>query len=142
MEKQQNSMATPALLRRFWPYMARYKGILCFDLFCAALTSVCELVLPLIGGKLAQDRGGRDRSLLDGGHNPDNVVPISFDRGGLDRAAHEAFDAFVGRRRGDRAEFPVGDVAQTGHEPEAEKMAKGKDMVRRAAGISVMLMQR
>ena len=48
MEKQQNSMATPALLRRFWPYMARYKGILCFDLFCAALTSVCELVLPLI----------------------------------------------------------------------------------------------
>lgn len=41
-------MATPALLRRFWPYMARYKGILCFDLFCAALTSVCELVLPLI----------------------------------------------------------------------------------------------
>ena len=37
-------MATPALLRRFWPYMARYKGILCFDLFCAALTSVCELV--------------------------------------------------------------------------------------------------
>ena len=26
MEKQQNSMATPALLRRFWPYMARYKG--------------------------------------------------------------------------------------------------------------------
>ena len=28
--------------------MARYKGILCFDLFCAALTSVCELVLPLI----------------------------------------------------------------------------------------------
>ncbi len=48
MEKQQNSMATPALLRRFWPYMARYNGILCFDLFCAALTSVCELVLPLI----------------------------------------------------------------------------------------------
>jgi len=41
-------MATPALLRRFWPYMARYNGILCFDLFCAALTSVCELVLPLI----------------------------------------------------------------------------------------------
>ena len=41
-------MATPALLRSFWPYMARYKGILCFDLFCAALTSVCELVLPLI----------------------------------------------------------------------------------------------
>ena len=43
-----NSHVIPALLRRFWPYMARYKGILCFDLFCAAITSVCELVLPLI----------------------------------------------------------------------------------------------
>src|SRR3546814_822360 len=88
------------------------------------------------------DRGGRNGSFLNGGDDPDDVIPIGFDRRRLDRAAHEAFDAFVGRRRGDRAEFPVGDVAQTGHEPEAEKMAKGKDMVRRAAGISVMLMQR
>ena len=30
-------MATPALLRRFWPYMARYKGILCFDLFLSLI---------------------------------------------------------------------------------------------------------
>ncbi len=35
-------------LRRFWPYMARYKHIIALDLFCAALTTVCELVLPLI----------------------------------------------------------------------------------------------
>src|SRR3546814_5203726 len=80
----------------------------------------------------------RTSDFLEGGDDPDDVIPIGFDRRRLDRAAHEAFDAFVGRRRGDRAEFPVGDVAQTGHEPEAEKMAKGKDMVRRAAGISVM----
>src|SRR3546814_3114504 len=94
---------------------------------CALVTGVQTCALPIF---------------LNGGDDPDDVIPIGFDRRRLDRAAHEAFDAFVGRRRGDRAEFPVGDVAQTGHEPEAEKMAKGKDMVRRAAGISVMLMQR
>ena len=30
------------------PYLLRYKGILLFDLFCAALTCICELVLPLM----------------------------------------------------------------------------------------------
>ncbi len=35
-------------LRRFWPYMARYKHIIALDLLCAALTTICELVLPLI----------------------------------------------------------------------------------------------
>ncbi|MBD5102635.1 MAG: ABC transporter ATP-binding protein [Subdoligranulum sp.] len=48
MDKPQSSLSTGTLLRRFWPYLARYKGIMCFDLFCAALTSVCELVLPMI----------------------------------------------------------------------------------------------
>jgi len=67
MEKQQNSMATPALLRRFWPYMARYKGILCFDLFCAALTSVCELVLPLIMRSIT-NMGVNDLSSLTVGY--------------------------------------------------------------------------
>ncbi|WP_099203923.1 ABC transporter ATP-binding protein [Scatolibacter rhodanostii] len=35
-------------LRRFLPYYNQYKGILFFDLFCAALTTVCELVLPML----------------------------------------------------------------------------------------------
>ena len=30
------------------PYLLRDKGILLFDLFCAALTCICELVLPLM----------------------------------------------------------------------------------------------
>lgn len=67
MEKQQASMATPALLRRFWPYMARYKGILCFDLLCAALTSVCELVLPLIMRSIT-NMGVNDLSSLTVGY--------------------------------------------------------------------------
>ncbi len=33
---------------RFAPYFKKYKGVLFFDLFCAALTTVCEIVLPLI----------------------------------------------------------------------------------------------
>ncbi len=36
------------LLAMFFPYLFRYKGLLAFDLFCASLTTVCELVLPLI----------------------------------------------------------------------------------------------
>lgn len=39
---------TKELIRRFSPYFKKYKGTLCLDLFCAALTTVCELVLPLI----------------------------------------------------------------------------------------------
>lgn len=41
-----------ALLRRFLPYYKKYKWILLFDLFCAALTTVCELVLPMIVRKI------------------------------------------------------------------------------------------
>ena len=39
---------TMHLLRRFLPYYKKYKWILVFDLFCAALTTLCELVLPLL----------------------------------------------------------------------------------------------
>ena len=47
MEKT-HTQSTGALLRRFSPYLSRYKGILCLDLFCAALTTVCELVLLMM----------------------------------------------------------------------------------------------
>ncbi len=36
------------LVRRFVPYFKKYTGVLLFDLFCAALTTVCELALPLL----------------------------------------------------------------------------------------------
>lgn len=39
---------TGELLKRFWPYMSRYKGTMFMDLFCASLTTVCDLVLPMI----------------------------------------------------------------------------------------------
>ncbi len=36
------------LIKRFMPYYQKYKWILLLDLFCATLTTVCDLVLPLI----------------------------------------------------------------------------------------------
>ncbi len=41
-------MKTSTLLKRFLPYYGKYKHILIMDLFCAGLTSICELVLPMI----------------------------------------------------------------------------------------------
>ena len=41
-------MSTKYLLKRFYPYFRPYWYILVFDLFCASLTSVCDLVLPVI----------------------------------------------------------------------------------------------
>lgn len=48
MSKQQERKKTGYLIKRFLPYYARYKRILVFDLICAALTTVCELIFPLI----------------------------------------------------------------------------------------------
>ncbi|MBQ3126935.1 MAG: ABC transporter ATP-binding protein [Clostridia bacterium] len=47
-EKQSKSR----LLRRFLPYYKKYWKIVVFDLFCAGLTTVCELILPLIVRKI------------------------------------------------------------------------------------------
>ena len=41
-------MKTSTLIRRFLPYFKKYRGMLFLDLVCAALTTVCDLVLPLI----------------------------------------------------------------------------------------------
>ncbi len=45
---EQKQMPTGYLLKRFYPYFRPYWHILVFDLFCASLTSVCDLVLPVI----------------------------------------------------------------------------------------------
>jgi len=45
---KQTPMSNKYLLKRFYPYFKPYLHILVFDLFCASLTSVCDLVLPVI----------------------------------------------------------------------------------------------
>ena len=54
------------LLRRFWPYLKKYKRILVFDLFCAALTTLCDMVLPLIM-RFLTNTATTDASLLTAG---------------------------------------------------------------------------
>ncbi len=40
--------STSHLIKRFLPYFKPYRKILIFDLFCALLTTLCEIVLPMI----------------------------------------------------------------------------------------------
>lgn len=54
---------TSALIGRFAPYFKPYAGVLALDLFCAALTTLCEIVLPLLVRYLAQV-GMDDLSML------------------------------------------------------------------------------
>ena len=44
----ERKIRTSKLLKRFVPYYKKYTGILVMDLFCASLTTICEIVLPLI----------------------------------------------------------------------------------------------
>ena len=39
---------TSELIKRFLPYLMKYKKLLYFDLFCAALTTLCDVTLPRI----------------------------------------------------------------------------------------------
>ncbi|MDR2487478.1 MAG: ABC transporter ATP-binding protein, partial [Clostridiales Family XIII bacterium] len=43
-----NTKKTSYLLKRFVPYFRKYTGTLALDLFCALLTTACDLVLPMI----------------------------------------------------------------------------------------------
>ena len=56
-------MKTSVLIKRFAPYYRKYVGIMCMDLFCAALTTVCEMVLPMMLRYLT-DVGMRDLTAL------------------------------------------------------------------------------
>lgn len=40
------------LIKRFWPYLLKHKGAVIFDLFCASMTTVCELALPLLAREI------------------------------------------------------------------------------------------
>lgn len=52
------------LIKRFLPYYKKYIWILVFDLFCALLTTVCELVLPMIVREITDRATGGNISAL------------------------------------------------------------------------------
>ena len=60
---EQKHYTSGELLRRFIPYFKKYKRTLFMDLFCAALTTICELVLPLIMRYITNE-GLRDLAAL------------------------------------------------------------------------------
>jgi len=47
-DRTDNKYSTPTLIKRFVPYYQKHRKTLILDLICAALTIVCEMVLPLI----------------------------------------------------------------------------------------------
>ncbi len=51
MDKRKSSFG---LIKKFLPYYKKYKWTLFLDLLCASLTTVCELVLPLIVRKITE----------------------------------------------------------------------------------------
>lgn len=59
----QKQYTSKELMKRFIPYFKKYKKTLITDLFCAALTTVCELVLPLIM-RFITNEGLRDLATL------------------------------------------------------------------------------
>lgn len=46
--KKQKQFTVWELIKRFLPYFKKHKYILGFDLACASLTTVCDLVFPVI----------------------------------------------------------------------------------------------
>lgn len=48
MENTKEKRSNKSLIRRFWPYQKKYIRTVFLDLFCAALTCLCDLILPLI----------------------------------------------------------------------------------------------
>ena len=47
-QKKRSPLQSLRVFQRFMPYFRPYMGVMLLDLFCATLTTVCDLVLPLI----------------------------------------------------------------------------------------------
>ena len=43
-----HTQSSAHLMKRYWPYLKKYRRTMFMDLFCAALTCLCDLILPLI----------------------------------------------------------------------------------------------
>ena len=54
------------LIRRFLPYLAKHKAVLFLDLFCAALTTLCDIFLPKIMSTITNSAMGVGITLTTG----------------------------------------------------------------------------
>lgn len=55
MKEKKKSRASN--LRRFLPYYKRYAGVMAKDMLCASLTTICELLLPLLVREITRRAG-------------------------------------------------------------------------------------
>ena len=62
MKQKKNKKA--GLIAKFLPYYKPYRGIMAFDLFCAALTTICELVLPMVVRTITNAASSEDFAAL------------------------------------------------------------------------------
>ena len=74
MQKETRTLPTGTLVKRFLPYFARHRKTLVFDLICALMTTVCELVLPMIVSEIT-GRAEEDFTTL--------TVPFVLTLGGI-----------------------------------------------------------
>ena len=63
MMQNERRYKTGELIGRFMPYYKKYIPTVIFDLFCASLTTICEIVLPLIMKEIT-NRGIEDLASL------------------------------------------------------------------------------
>lgn len=57
-KKGERTYSSGQLIRRFYPYLKKYRKLLYFDLFFAALTTLCDIVLPMIMRQLTNSALG------------------------------------------------------------------------------------
>lgn len=65
--------STSHLISRFFPYFVKYRLTLFIDLFCAAMSTICDLTLPLIM-RYITNTGMKDLSLL----NEDLIIRLGL----------------------------------------------------------------
>ena len=63
MQTEEKQMKMSYLIKRFVPYFKKYKWILILDLICASLTTVCELVFPMLVRYITNSRINRRNNL-------------------------------------------------------------------------------
>ena len=54
MQPEIRTLSTSSLIKRFAPYFKKYLPMLILDLLCAAMTTVCDVALPLIVRNITQ----------------------------------------------------------------------------------------
>lgn len=58
LDHGQQTYRSGTLIRRFFPYLYKYRGLLALDLFFASLTTLCDIALPMIMRRLTNSALG------------------------------------------------------------------------------------